>query len=350
MSGLKVLFVGQMVPGARTHQRVAAFQRLGCDVTLVETNAPGGAYEDSPSLVDRIRYRVRRPADKGFANSAIQSLASASDFHLAWFERAVEIKAATLKKLKLALPDIKLVWYAEDDMMNPLHRSAYVEESIPLYDLWVTTKSFNAGPREIPTFGVKQILFVHNSYDPILHQPPTDVAKATRRWENDVSFIGTYEKPRAESLLHLADNGVAVRVWGNGWGKMQGVHSNLKIENKPVYDRDYVQAVSQSKINLCFLRKGNRDLQTCRSIEIPAMGGFMMHERNAEICGLLPEDTHAVYFQNDGELLQKVREWLPQDDARALVASQGHDTITKGNFRHEDRLQDVLNAISGEAV
>ena len=37
MTGLSILFVGQMVPGARTGQRVAAFQRLGCDVTIVET-------------------------------------------------------------------------------------------------------------------------------------------------------------------------------------------------------------------------------------------------------------------------------------------------------------------------
>ena len=44
MTGLSILFVGQMVPGARTGQRVAAFQRLGCDVTIVETNGPGATY------------------------------------------------------------------------------------------------------------------------------------------------------------------------------------------------------------------------------------------------------------------------------------------------------------------
>ena len=81
-------------------------------------------------------------------------------------------------------------------------------------------------------------------------------------------------------------------------------------------------AVAHSKINLCFLRKGNRDLQTCRSIEIPAMGGFMIHERNAEISDLLQEDREAVYF-SDHEVLEKVTHWLSNDRGRRCIASQG---------------------------
>ena len=57
-------------------------------------------------------------------------------------------------------------------MMNPLHRTVYVEECISLYDLWVTTKSLNARPEEIPSLGAKRVLFVHNSYDPTIHPLP----------------------------------------------------------------------------------------------------------------------------------------------------------------------------------
>ena len=345
MTGLSILFVGQMVRGARTVQRVAAFQRLGCDVTIVETNRPGATYEDVPGLFDRLRYRFRRPADKGGANSAICSLATASHFDIAWFERAVEIRASTLLSLKAALPNIKLVWYAEDDMMNPLHRTVYVEECISLYDLWVTTKSLNAQPGEISSLGAKRVLYVHNSYDPTLHHPPHHPAENVSQWECDVGFVGTYEAPRAQSLLYLAENGVSLRVWGNGWEHMTAAHPNLKIEQKPVYDQDYVMAVAHSKINLCFLRKGNRDLQTCRSIEIPAMGGFMIHERNAEISDLLQEDSEAVYFSDHEELLEKVTYWLSNERGRRSIASQGFEAISAGNFRHEDRLVSVFDAL-----
>ncbi len=345
MTGLSILFVGQIVPGARTSQRVGAFQRLGCDVTVVETNRPGATYEDKPGFFDRLRYRFRRPADKGGANSAICSLATASHFDIAWFERAVEIRASTLLSLKAALPNIKLVWYSEDDMMNSLHRTVYVEECISLYDLWVTTKSLNARPEEIPSFGAKRILYVHNSYDPTLHHPPHHPAGNFSRWECDVGFVGTYESPRAETLLYLAENGISLRVWGNGWDQMKTGHPNLKIEQKPVYDQDYVQAVAHSKINLCFLRKGNRDLQTCRSIEIPAMGGFMIHERNAEISGLLKEDSEAVFFSNHDELLEKVAYWLSDETGRRSIAGKGFEAISAGKFRHEDRLVSIFDVL-----
>ena len=104
-------------------------------------------------------------------------------------------------------------------------------------------------------------------------------------------------------------------------------------------------AVAHSKINLCFLRKGNRDLQTCRSIEIPAMGGFMIHERNAEIKDLLREDSEAVYFSDDEELVEKVSYWLSNERGRRSIASQGFEAISAGNFRHEDRLMSIFDAL-----
>ena len=120
---------------------------------------------------------------------------------------------------------------------------------------------------------------------------------------------------------------------------------NLKIENKPVYDQAYVLAVANSKINLCFLRKINRDLQTCRSIEIPAMQGFMIHERNPEIASILEEDTEAVYFSDNGELLKKVTYWLPDENGRRNIARQGFKKVSDGAFRHEDRILSVFDAL-----
>jgi len=40
-----------------------------------------------------------------------------------------------------------------------------------LFDLWVTTKSFNAQLGEVPSMGVKNVLFVDNSFCPHDHVP-----------------------------------------------------------------------------------------------------------------------------------------------------------------------------------
>jgi len=337
--------VGQTVPGSRTLQRIQAMERLGHEVRVIPTNLSGDTYEDRPSMIQRLRYRFRLPLDRASANEVLINEAGSSKSDVIWLERSVEIKPATLRAVKAMTPDVQLVWYAEDDMMNPAHLSRYVERSLPLFDLWVTTKSFNAMPGEMPARGVRRALFVNNSFDPEIHRPqPADDALRAE-FGADIGFVGTYEKERAESIRKLCLAGLAVRVWGNDWDRMPSRPGNLRIEGRPVYDLEYAKVVSATKINLCFLRKDNRDLQTCRSIEIPAIGGFMLHERNDEITGLLAEGTEAAYFENDEELIEACRYWLANGDAREAIASRGHDRIMGGGYRHDDRIAYILEEL-----
>ena len=344
MTQSSILFVGQTVAGSRTVQRIKVFEKLGCRVEVVPTNLAGASYEDKPGLVTRLRYRLRYPADAAGAGKQILNSLNGNQFDVLWLERAVEIGANTLCSVKKLNPKIKIVWYAEDDMMNPLHRTRQVEAAMPYYDLWVTTKSFNAEPKEVPTFGVKNILFVNNSYDPTLHRPINPSEQDRSDFGAEVSFVGTFEKYRADSLVYLARQGVPVRVWGNGWAAYKDKVPGLLIEGRPAYDDEYVKVICSSKINLCFLRKENRDLQTCRSIEIPASGGFMLHERNAEMAAIFNEDREAAYFASDQELLEQCKKWLLDFTAREEVAKNGLDKVTIGSFSHSERLQEILDA------
>jgi spore maturation protein CgeB len=345
VKSLRIIFVGQTVPGSRTLQRIQAMERLGHEVRVVSTNLSGDTYEDRPSVIQRIRYRLRLPVDRASANEALIREAGSSKSDMIWLERAVEIRPAILRAVKSLNPDVKLVWYAEDDMMNPVHLSRYVEQSLPLFDLWVTTKSFNAKPEEMPARGLRRALFVNNSIDPEIHRPQSVDDEMRVEFGADIGFIGTYEKERAESIRQLCLAGLAVRVWGNGWDKMTSRPDNLRVEGRPIYDLEYAKAVSATKINLCFLRKDNRDLQTCRSIEIPAIGGFMLHERNGEIMDLLAEGTEAAYFGNDDELIEACRYWLANDGAREKIARNGHDNIVRNGYRHDDRIAYILEML-----
>lgn len=345
MSGLTIIMVGETIPGSRTPQRRRALEELGHRVVMVATNVPGQTYETPPSLIERVRYRFRIPMDRAGANQAL--LVAAAEWpetDVVWVENARTIQAKALIALRQIVPRAKLVWYSEDDTMNPRHRSRYMDRTIPIYDLWVTTKSFNAWPDEVPSLGARRVLAVNNSFDPTLHAPVPLEQAERQLWGADVAFVGTYEGPRAESLLKLARAGLAVRVWGNGWKSLQGVHPLLCVEGRPVYDLDYSKVCSSSKINLAFLRKFNRDMQTCRSIEIPACGAFMLHERNVEISALFTEDYQASYFSSDQELLEQCVHWLADDQGRARVAAAGHQRVLRG-MRHQDILASVLRSL-----
>lgn len=340
---MKIVMVGETNFGSRTPQRVRALERLGHDVKVVSTVPADWNYETPPSLATRIRHRLRIPADRALANAKlIEAAAHGADVVI--LDNAKAIAPHTLTRLRAMQPHHRLVWYSEDDMMNPAHRSRWVERSMPLFDLWVTTKSYNAAPHEIPAFGVGRIMVVDNSFDPIDHSPVPVSSQEQDEWGAPVGFVGTYEAPRADMIRTLAQHGVHVRIWGNGWQKALFNHPLIRVENVPVYGPQYQKVVASTAINLCFLRRGNRDRQTCRSVEIPAMGGFMAHEGSSEMAGILTPDQETVYFETAEDLLGVCRRWLADPEGRQKIADAGKMKIRRGGYSHDDRWRMILRA------
>jgi len=339
-----IVVVGQTFDASRTPGRAVAMRALGCRVVCVPTTPPGRDYESRPSLVQRLRYRLRRPADPAGANGALlDAVCEGAD--VLWLDAADMILPETLIQARRINGDIRIVWYAEDDMMNPRLRTLWLERSLGQFDLWVTTKSFNAAPEEMPSLGVGEMLFVNNSFDENLHRPVVVTEPEREQFGSPVSFIGTFEEPRAESLLYLAEQGLSVRVWGNGWADWVGRHRLLRIENRPAYNDDFARIIAASAVNLCFLRKANRDLQTCRSVEIPACAGLMAHERNHEITALFREDKEAIYFSDNEELARICTHWLDRDDECRRIGIAARKRAFGLELSHVSNVARILNAV-----
>lgn len=343
----KILVVGSMM--GQTAQRVQAFRECGFDViTISETPegfAPGITYH--PSFMDRVRHRLGRPKDKQYINQKIRKLICNAKFDVLWVEKALTLKPSTLHIVKNYSPNILCVWYSGDDMFARHNQSLYFRQSLPLYDVVITTKSYNANPNELPALGARRVWFVNKTYDPHQHQPVTVTDEDKKCLGADVGFIGTFEKDRADKMLFLGEQGIKVRVWGNGWGAYKNRHANLMIENKPIYDNDYQKAICATKINLCFLRKLNRDLQTDRTVEIPACGGFMLAERTKEHESLFKDNQEAIFFDNHNqqELLDKVRYFLAHDDERKHIAESGRKRCLASDYSHHHMLREIVSRL-----
>ena len=339
-----ICFIGEDKPGSRAPQRLRAMESLGHSVRFFRSHPAGETYETPPGLARRLRHRLRRPADRSALNRAlVRAAAETPTPDVIWVDYTLTILPSTLRALRRRCPETTFIWYSEDDMMQPHNGSVWLDRSLPMFDLWVTTKSFNADPGEMPARGARNVLFVNNSFDPGLHSPVEITPEERGRLAADISFVGTYEPDRAASLRRLADEGFSVRVWGNGWPDGPG-DDRLRIERRPVYGRELAAVYAASAINLAFLRRRNRDLQTCRTIEIPACGGFMLHSRNDEVLSLLTENEEAGYFAADDELVSACRHWLSASVDRNRVARAGHLKVVSGGFSHADRIREILAA------
>jgi len=122
-------------------------------------------------------------------------------------------------------------------------------------------------------------------------------------------------------------------------------HPNLIVEHKPLWGEEYAKAISSFDINLCFLRKINRDLQTTRSVEIPACGAFMLAERTEERLGLFEEGKEAEFFSSDEELMSKVKFYLDNPEMRYRIAASGRKRCVSSGYNNENRIADVLRQI-----
>ncbi|TMA32607.1 MAG: glycosyltransferase family 1 protein, partial [Deltaproteobacteria bacterium] len=121
-------------------------------------------------------------------------------------------------------------------------------------------------------------------------------------------------------------------------------HPLLRVIDTFVGDGDYPRVLSATQINLGFLRKMNRDLQTTRSIEIPACRAFMLAERTSEHLGLFEEGKEAEFFGSFEELLAKCRYYLARDLERRRIADAGHRRCHAG-YTTTHRVIEILECL-----
>jgi spore maturation protein CgeB len=345
----RILFVGDLAPHCRTYQRFRALKDLGYQVEGVPSSPVDRVPGISPEKFWwKVFFKLRLPLDETNANRRMVELSERLQPHLVFVERGLTIRAAALRRVRRVCANaVVLVSYSEDDMFASHNQSVYYRGSLPLYDVVFTTKSYNRRPEELPALGARRVLFVDKAYDRYAHRPLDLSPQDLEQYSADIAFIGTFEENRAQKLLLLAANGFDVRVWGNGWRHWAGKHPQLRIENRPLYDDDYVKALRASKINLCFLRKANRDLQTDRTMELPACGAFMLAERTDEHRRLFQEGREAAYFDidDDNELIEKVRYYLTNSEERRAVAAAGLRRALSSGYSHHDRLTWMLEQV-----
>lgn len=349
--GAKVLAVADFNFSEKGLMRLHAMSDLGAELTCVSHTR---LYEEGQgcrqfSVAYRIANKLGISLDTQHANSQIRESVRDNDFDLVWIEKGNMINLETLRFIRLRNSETKIAWYSDDNMFFKHNRSRAFVKGLPFYDFVFTTKAQNCRTEELPAMGARRVVFVDKAFDPDQHRPFDLTPAETEKLGCDVGFIGTYERERADSVLFLAENGIRVRIWGNGWEAYPHRHENLTLERRAVVnssqDLTYSKAISATKINLGFLRKLNQDQHTDRSIEIPACRGFMLAERSDDHQRLFEEGREAEYFASDRELLEKIKHYLSHEEERMRIASAGYRRCVDGDYTHKNRVRFMLSEV-----
>lgn len=346
--GLRILFVGPSRNGTTTEHRIGALEKLGHSVRVVSTLAAGEAIP-TPTVVGRIGAKLSlrgiggppRFVDRSGANEALLEALAIDSWDLLWLEKALTISGRTLEEVRRARPEMRIVGFSPDDMVGRHNQSRQFLEQLHHYDVFFTTKSYCVA--ELEALGCRQAVFVQNGFDPGTHRPVAMPGLEKAEIGGPVGFIGTYEDDRARQIRALVRRGIPVRVYGSGWPVgLEKRGEGLRIERQAVFGERYARIVCSFDMNLHFLRKANRDLQTTRSIEIPACGAFMLAERTREHLDLFEEGREAEYFASGRELEEKVRYYLDHPREREAIGRAGRERCLKSGYSNLERLRFML--------
>jgi hypothetical protein len=317
-------------------------ETLGHDVTAIDLY-PSPSRELQTRFSERVRRKFFGIRDLGGVNEQVTAAFSRGRFDVLWIDKGLTIDAATLRFARQRCPTMVIAGYSPDDMMNPGNQSRQLISGLPLHDVYFTTKTF--GVDELMRAGCPRVEFVPNAYDALVHRPLPVSPEERERLGGAVGFIGGFEKERARSMVYLAEAGIPVRVWGPGGWPIRNAPAALRLEDKPLWGDDYAKALCAFDINLCFLRKVNRDRQTQRSVEIPACGAFMLAERTDEHLALFTEGVEAAFFSDDKELLEKVRYYLDRPEERRAIADAGRQRCLSGGYSNHSRIQQMFKTV-----
>ena len=334
---MRILYIGDLSKGSTAAMRLRTMRDLGHHVFSVHSE---WSAEGLAGLPLRVLRKCGYFVDQCGANVAAVDCARLAPPEVLWVDKGLAIQPSTLRSIRSLAPNLVAVSYSVDDMCQSHNQSRRYLASVPLYDLHVTTKSFNVA--ELTVLGARRVAFVNNAYCAATHRPLRLSPEERRVLGGPVGFIGGFERERAMQMLALAEQGIPVRVWGGGWRGWAGRHPCLQVEDRLLWDEEYARAINSFDINLGFLRRLNRDVQTQRTVEIPACQAFLLAERTDEQRALLREDSEAVYFNSTGELIEKCRFYLANPLVRRVIATAGRQRCLASDYTYAGQISRIL--------
>jgi glycosyltransferase involved in cell wall biosynthesis len=204
-----------------------------------------------------------------------------------------------------------------------------IAKCLPLYDCFFTTKAFHASD---PTLSrhLHKIEVVSHGFDPEVHRPVKLSRAASLFYGCDVSFVGCWSTGKELMIASLIEalGCLKFTIWGPGWDHA-GDAVRSRWMHRGAYGDELVAIYCSSKINLGLLTSKHADsIQgdevTVRTWQIPAAGGFLLHERTVELGEYFVLGQEVAAFEGVADLARNVEYFLENESERQRIAAAGY--------------------------
>ena len=253
--------------------------------------------------------------------------------HIVLIVKADRITQDTLQIIRRS--GAQLVRWNFDDPWNAAVNSG-PQETIPLYDLYVTCKQ--AIIPDLKNAGAQRVAWIPCGYHPHLHFPSPPSPERTS-YACDVAIIGGADASRVDTVRQLRDAlpDLTIALYGAYWEMEPDLRP---LAHGIVHGEDFRQAIAHSKLCLNLLRETNRDDHNMRTFEIPACGGVQVAPYTDEHAEWFQHRESILFYRDFDYLVKLIRDTLHDAPLRFRVAMGGRRTVESHTWTA--RLREML--------
>jgi spore maturation protein CgeB len=305
---MRAAYIGILTPGSTSRMRAEWLRRVTPEWgwEWFDTDRP---LTGSSRVWQSLAYRHHIGIAVTRINAALHDWLAGKSFDLVWIDKAVFLTPGTMTEIRGATR--RLAHFTPDTAFYA-NKSRHFEKTLKLYDLLVTTKSFDESEyrRRLTR---DSLLLTTQGFDPELHTPR--ISDSARK--KGAVFVGLAELDRENCVTALIENGIDVAVGGKGWKRFADRwrgHPHFSFVGEYIFGDEYASILSQSWVGLGLLSKKFPELHTTRTFEIPACGTILATERNAETTACFT-DSEALFFDDYHDLALKMKRLFDGDVA-----------------------------------
>jgi spore maturation protein CgeB len=310
-----------------------AARHLGIDTAKFDVSDAGRGNRVLRAVLWRFGDR-RLPGMHRFSKSVIAG-SRQSEPEILIATGAAPLTATVLRRLRAM--GIVCVNYSTDDPWNPTMCASWHLRALPEYDAIFTTRRANI--RSFAHIGCGEVHYLPFGYDEWMfcRCAPALVGPAP-----DVLFVGGADRDRVAFMTEFLRTGPHVALVGGYWERFPAMRPHALGQRPP---EALCVLTAAAKVNLCLVRRANRDGHVMRSFEIAAVGGCMLAEDTEEHREIFGSDGEAViYFRTPREAAERAHSLLADPAERARLSAAVRERISRGAHTYRDRLVSILEA------